>query len=209
RQGFGMTELGCAMTTPEGKERLGSVGTLAPSLLCVIRDINTGENLGPYKRGEICIKGPTIMKGYYKNEKATKETFTEDGWMKTGDIAYYDEDEYFFVVDRIKELIKYKGFQIAPAELEQILLTNPKIHDAGVIGIPNEDCGEIPLAFVVKQSSANLCEAEVHEHLARFVSKNKYLYGGVRFVDEIPRTPSGKILRKELKKLLARMPSKL
>ncbi|GJQ76618.1 hypothetical protein Trydic_g15480 [Trypoxylus dichotomus] len=209
RQGFGMTELGCAMAIPEGKERLGSVGVLAPGVSCVVRDINTSENLGPYQRGEICIKGAIIMKGYYKNEKATKEAFTQDGWMKTGDIAYYDEDGYFFIVDRIKELIKYKGFQIAPAELEQILLTNPKIQDAGVIGVPDEDCGEIPLAFIVKQPSATLNEGEVKEHLAKFVSKNKYLYGGVRFIQEIPRTPSGKILRKELKKLLKPVPSKL
>lgn len=112
RQAFGMTELGCAMVTPERIERLGSVGTLSPGLMCVIRDIESGENLGPRQRGEICVKGPTIMKGYYKNELATKETFTEDGWMKTGDIAYYDEDGYFYVVDRIKELIKYKGYQV-------------------------------------------------------------------------------------------------
>lgn len=107
-----MTELGLAINTPVGKERHGSVGVVVTGICCVIKDVETGENLGTHRRGELCVKGPTVMKGYYGNEEATRDAFTKDGWMKTGDIAYYDDDGYFYIVDRIKELIKYKGFQV-------------------------------------------------------------------------------------------------
>ena len=140
------------------------------------------------------------MKGYIGNDAATKDAI-RDGWMQTGDIGYYDEDKQFYIVDRIKELIKYKGSQSAPAEIEAILLSHPKIKDAGVIGIPDEECGELPLAYVVKQPDVNLTEKEVIDFVASLASKPNHLHGGVRFIHEVPKNPSGKILRKDLREM--------
>ncbi|KRT81441.1 AMP-binding protein, partial [Oryctes borbonicus] len=118
-----MTESGLAISFPPlNMEIPGSVGHIFPGISCIIRDPTTGENLGPLQRGEICIKGLNVTKGYYRNEEATKSAFTEDGWLRTGDVGYYDQNRYLYVVDRMKELIKYKGFQVAPAELEHILV---------------------------------------------------------------------------------------
>jgi len=169
----------------------------------------TGKSLGPNKVGELCMKGPFLMKWYINNPQATAETIDKDGWLHTGDIAYYDEDNQFFIVDRLKELIKFKGFQVAPAELEGLLLSNPKIKDAGVIGIPDEIAGELPFAFVVKQPGDTLTEQEVKDFVAKNVSNTKWLRGGVKFVDEIPKNPIGKIMRRDLKDLYKSMKAKL
>ena len=113
RQGYGLTEATLAVTGfPLDEERHGSSGRVFPYLLCKIRDPETGKSLGPNQVGEICIKGPIVMKGYYGNAEATKNAFTSDGWLLTGDLGYYDKDEFFFIVGRLKELIKYKGFQV-------------------------------------------------------------------------------------------------
>lgn len=149
------------------------------------------------------------MKGYLANDKATRETIDKDGWLRTGDLGYFDDDSQFYIVDRLKELIKYRGFQVAPAELEALLLTHPKIKDCGVIGIPDEFSGELPMAFVVKQSDEILSEKEVKDFVAKHVNKSKWLHGGVKFIDEIPKNPSGKILRRELRDLYKSMKAKL
>nr|XP_022913090.1 luciferin 4-monooxygenase-like [Onthophagus taurus] len=210
RQGFGMTETTLGVTfTPVEAFRPGSCGKLLPGISAIVRDPETGKLLGPNAAGELCFKGPVIMKGYYNNPEANKEIFTEDGWLKTGDIGYYDNDGFFFIVDRLKELIKYKGFQVAPSELEGILLTNPKIKDAAVIGKPHERDGEHPLAFIVKQDDVELTENEVINYVAGFVSKRKQLHGGVIFTDDIPKNPSGKILRRELRESIKKKMSKL
>lgn len=139
------------------------------------------------------------MKGYLHNEKATKETITPDGWLRTGDIGHYDEKEMFYITDRLKELIKVKGFQVPPAELEEILRSHPDIADAAVIGIPDERSGEIPRAYVVSKNS-KISEKDVKEYVAKKVAKYKRLEGGVEFITAIPKNNTGKVLRRELKK---------
>ena len=139
------------------------------------------------------------MKGYLDNEAATTGTLTEDGWLHSGDIGYYDAAHRFYIVDRLKELIKVKGFQVAPAELEDLLRLNKKVQDVAVIGVPHERYGEVPRAYVVKAASVELSEAELHEFVNAEVAEFKQLRGGVEFIEQIPKSPAGKILRRELK----------
>jgi acyl-CoA synthetase (AMP-forming)/AMP-acid ligase II len=135
------------------------------------------------------------MKGYLNNEEATAETLDGEGWLHTGDIAEVDDDGMFEIVDRLKELIKYKGFQVPPAELEALLLTHPAVADAAVIGVPDEECGEIPKAFVV--AGDDVTDDEIMEFVAEKVSPQKRVRL-VERIDEIPKSPSGKILRRVL-----------
>lgn len=141
------------------------------------------------------------MKGYYKNEEATKQTLTEDGWLRTGDIAHYDEDEHFFVTDRLKELIKVKGFQVAPAELEAILRDHPSVADAAVVGVPHQMYGEAPKGFVVLKNGTSTKPEQLQEYLTSKVAEYKRLSGGLVVLDSIPKTASGKILRRQLKNI--------
>lgn len=134
---------------------------------CMVRDPESKKVLGPYQVGELCFKGRMITKGYYENEEATRNTFSSDGWLFTGDLGYYDEEYHFYIVDRLKELIKYKGFQVAPAELEAILIQHPLIQDVGVIGKADEEAGELPTAFVVKKPNSNISEQEIKDYVAR------------------------------------------
>ncbi|XP_022913018.2 luciferin 4-monooxygenase-like [Onthophagus taurus] len=202
---YGTTEAHMIIaTTPPGSTNIKSVGKIGIATTLCIRDVETGRNLPANHQGEICTKSEMMMKCYYKNETATKEAFTEDGYLKSGDIGYYDEEGYIYIVDRLKEFIKCKGFQVSPSELEAVLITNKKIADVGVIGKPDESAGEVPIAFVVKVGGVNLSQEEVKEYLAGILSKHKQLYD-VYFVDEIPRTSSGKIIRRELKRLLNKM----
>ncbi|XP_018344315.1 PREDICTED: luciferin 4-monooxygenase-like [Trachymyrmex septentrionalis] len=194
KQGYGLTETTLAvLRSPDGKAKLGSVGVVVPGTLAKIIPIGeyeTDKTLGPNCEGELCFKGDLIMKGYYNDEESTKATIDKDGWLHTGDVGYYDEDGYFYIVDRIKELIKYKGYQVPPAELEAILLTFPGIQDAAVIGIPNDKSGELPMAFIVKEKNSNICEKDIIQYVNERVSNPKRLRGGIRFVDSIPKTPS-------------------
>src|SRR5438128_5027450 len=154
RQGYGMTETSpVTHSSPAdpAKMKMGSVGPPAPNTECKVLDPASGAELGPNQEGEVCVRGPQIMKGYLNNPEATAHTIDADEWLHTGDIGYADEDGHFFIVDRVKELIKYKGFQIAPAELEAILLTHPAVFDAAVIPCADHEAGEIPKAFVVKK----------------------------------------------------------
>ncbi|PSN43108.1 hypothetical protein C0J52_10474 [Blattella germanica] len=199
-QGYGLTEttLG-VLVSGTSAPRPGSVGRLVPATSCKVVDLETGKNLGPNKEGELCFKGPLIMKGYCGNPEATAEMIDKDGFLHTGDIGYYDEDCYFYIVDRIKELIKYKGYQVPPAELEAVLLNHPGIRDAGVTAVPDESAGELPIAFVVKEPGHKITKEEIIKYVEGQVSPQKRLRGGVVFIDSIPRTPSGKILRRQLK----------
>ena len=138
------------------------------------------------------------MKGYYNNEKATKDTIDSDGWLHTGDIGYYDSDDCLFIVDRLKELIKVKGFQVAPSELEDLLRSHPKVEDVAVIGIPDQEWGELPRAYLVTRKGADLSEDEVHNYIKNEVTSYKQLRGGIEFIEAVPKAPSGKILRREL-----------
>ncbi|KAJ3659978.1 hypothetical protein Zmor_011638 [Zophobas morio] len=210
RQGYGLTEATLAVIMMSlNDEKPGSSGKVVSYMSCKVRDPETGKSLGPGKVGELCFKGLMVTPGYYRNQEATRDSFTTDGWLLTGDLAYYDKEGYFYVVDRLKELIKYKGFQVAPAELESIILNHPKVQDVGVVGLPNEEAGELPLAYVVKKENVNMTEKEIINFLAEKVSSQKRLRGGVVFVPSIPKNPSGKILRRELRKMLTTYKSKL
>jgi acyl-CoA synthetase (AMP-forming)/AMP-acid ligase II len=199
RQGYGMTEL----SPVSHKSRLarvaetppGSVGALIPNTEARLIDPRTEKDVPEGEQGEIWVRGPQVMKGYLNNDEATAETLVEDGWLRTGDIARIDPEGFTFIVDRLKELIKYKGYQVPPAELEAVLVSHPKVKDAGVIGVPMDDGGEAPKAFVV----ADGVDAE---ELMAYVAKHVAPYKKVReveFVDEIPKSASGKILRRVLR----------
>jgi 4-coumarate--CoA ligase len=139
-----------------------------------------------------------IMKGYFHNDEATRNTIDSQGWLHTGDVAYYDEEGFFYIVDRLKELVKVKGFQVAPSELEDILRKHDKIEDVAIIGVPHEESGEAPRAYITVKKGQSLEEEEVHDYLRPKVAKFKQLKGGVEFRETIPKAPSGKILRREL-----------
>lgn len=157
------------------------------------KDLDVGEP------GEILIRGPQIMKGYLGRPDDTAAMIDPDGWLHTGDVGHVDADGWLFVVDRVKELIKYKGFQVAPAELEALLLTHPQITDAAVIGVYNDDGNEVPQAFVVRRPTATeLSEGEVMMYVAERVAPYKRVRQ-VTFIDAVPRAASGKILRRQLR----------
>ncbi|XP_077991036.1 uncharacterized protein LOC144445371, partial [Glandiceps talaboti] len=200
RQGYGLTETSPVLTlcSLHDEFHTASTGLLLPNTEAKVVDLETGDTLGVNEDGELCFRGPQIMKGYLKNEKATSEMVKDDGWLHTGDIGHYDETEHFFVIDRCKELIKYKGYQVAPAELEELLLTNPDIQDVAVIGLPDEEAGELPKAFVVPKSD-KLTPEDVIKFVEAKVAPHKKLRGGVEFMELIPKSASGKILRRILR----------
>ena len=200
RQGYGMTELS-PVSHKSKLERVaetppGSVGALIPNTEARLVDPETGEDAAEGEQGEIWIRGPQVMRGYLNNDEATAETLTEDGWLRTGDIGRVDENGFFYVVDRLKELIKYKGYQVPPAELEAVLVSHPKVRDAGVIGVPNAEGEEVPKACVV-------CDDGVDgDELMAYVAERVAPYKRIReveLVDEIPKSASGKILRRVLR----------
>lgn len=199
-QGYGLTESMGPVTfikTKEENTRYGTTGLLAATMEAKVVDTVTGKALPPNHKGELWLRGPTIMKGYFGNDEATASTLDSEGWLKTGDLCYIDEDGFLFVVDRLKELIKYKGFQVAPAELEELLLSNPEITDAAVIPYPDKEAGQVPMSFVVRKPGSNLSEEDVKKFVAKQVSPYKKIRR-VAFVTSIPKSPSGKILRKDL-----------
>jgi 4-coumarate--CoA ligase len=198
-QGYGMTELSpVSHLTPVGMFKPGSVGVTAPNTETRIVDPLTGEDQGAGADGEIWVRGPQVMKGYLNNAEATAHTLDADGWLHTGDIGHVDEDDHVYVVDRLKELIKYKGFQVPPAELEALLLTHPAVADAAVVGIPDEEAGEIPAAYVVLRPDSQATAEELMAFVAGQVAHYKQVRH-LEFIDAVPKSASGKILRRELK----------
>jgi len=196
RQGYGMTETSpVAYYTPPDAERDGTVGVLAPNTECRIVDPERGHDVQPGTCGEVWLRGPQIMIGYLNNPAATAATLDGEGWLRTGDIGMVDDDGYLTVVDRLKELIKVKGYQVAPAELEALLLEHPQIADVAVIPVADDDAGEVPKAVVVARGvlSASEVIAFVHPRVAHY-KRVRF----VEFVDVIPKSPSGKILRRIL-----------
>jgi len=198
QQGYGLTET--SPTTHWVGDELagrmpGSIGPPVPNTECRIVDVATHEDAAPGEPGELLIRGPQVMKGYLNNPQATALTIDRDGWLHTGDVARLAPDGSMRIVDRIKELIKYKGYQIPPAELEAVLLTSPGITDAAVIPLPDEEAGEVPKAFVVTDGS--ITPEEVTRYVAEQVAPYKKVRA-VEIVDEIPKAPSGKILRRVL-----------
>ncbi|MQM10858.1 hypothetical protein Taro_043756 [Colocasia esculenta] len=254
-QGYGLTEttgIGASADSVEESRRHGTAGLLVPNTQARIVDPETGESLPVKRTGELWLRGPYVMKGYFSNPRASATTLVSDGWLRTGDICYIDEDGFVFVVDRLKELIKYKGYQVmlpflllvepagrcsypllkldprtvtlpflrgqlilrifmvrtlprcavqvAPAELEALLLTHPQVSDAAVIPFPDKAVGQLPMAYVVRKEGSHLQEKGVIDFVARQVAPYKKIRR-VAFVLAIPKTASGKILRKDLVKL--------
>ena len=212
-QGYGMSELSpVSHATPfdGGREMLGSAAPLSscgwtvPNAVSKIVDPETGDEIDPpasglSDTGELWFSGPNVMAGYLGNDGATRETIDDDGFLHTGDLARVDSSGCVYIVDRLKELIKYKGYQVPPAELEALLLTHPQIADAAVIGARDDDSGEeVPKAFVVRQPGAELTAAEVMDFVAGQVAPYKKVRQ-VQFIETIPKSASGKILRKDLR----------
>jgi acyl-CoA synthetase (AMP-forming)/AMP-acid ligase II len=197
KQAYGMTEIVPTHVAPDDRPsaKIGSVGPCVPNTECKIVDVETGDILGPNQTGEIWVRGPVAMLGYLNQPLATAETIDADGWVRTGDIGWVDDDGYLTVTDRLKELIKVSGYQVAPAELEALLLSHPAVRDVAVVRSLDPKTGEAPKAFVVL--NAPITEAE----LAGFVAARAASYKRIRsfaFVDAIPKSPSGKILRRLL-----------
>ncbi|SDP00849.1 4-coumarate--CoA ligase [Nakamurella panacisegetis] len=206
RQGYGMSEMSpVSHTIPEDRDDipLGTVGVTLPNMVCKIVDPATGEEIeqpstGVSAPGELWCKGPNVMVGYLADPEATAATLDADGYLHTGDVATVTSEGYVSIVDRVKELIKYKGYQVPPAELEAVLLSHPKIADAAVIGMLDEEHEEIPKAFVVRQPGAELTAEDVMAYVAERVAPHKKVRQ-VEFIDAIPKSSSGKILRRQLR----------
>ena len=218
KEGWGQTELAGGATgiaRAYGDIKLGSCNQLSPNLRLQVRHTDTDCALGPGQVGEIVVRGDSVMIGYLNNEEANRTTFDSEGWMRSGDIGYFDQDGFLFIVDRIKELIKVKGLQVepiiflsflteiiqvAPAELEDVLRGLAGVQDVAVIGVESEREGEVPRAYIVREE-AGLTEETVHSYMKEQVAQHKQLLGGIQFVENIPKSAAGKILRKDLKAL--------
>lgn len=203
-QGYGMTEISpVSHATPGFNARPGTCGVTISNTLSRIID-KEGQDLGPNEEGELLVKGPQVMLGYLNNAAATDDTIDADGWLHTGDLARIDEEGYMTIVDRIKELIKYKGFQVAPAELEALLITHPAVADVAVVGMPDDEAGELPKAFIslkpgtTTDATATPSADDIMEFVAKQVAGYKKLHA-VEFIDAIPKSASGKILRRLLR----------
>ncbi|XP_068212910.1 uncharacterized protein [Palaemon carinicauda] len=208
--GYGLTETG-GVTGNGGPLgfKAGSVGKVMPYIKIKVIDVVTGEMLGENEEGEICINSPGNMVGYTNDLKATKDMIDDEGWVHTGDIGYFDKDNFLYITDRMKDLIKVKGFQVSPSELELILLSHKGISEAAVIGVPHERTGEAPRAYVVPVPGANLDAKQLHEYVKERVVPYKQVTGGIVFVDSLPRNLTGKLLRKKLQEEYKKTKSKL
>lgn len=211
-QGYGLTETTagfCRAIGVEESRRIGSVGRLSWGAEAKIVDPGTGVALSPGVPGELWVRGPFVMKGYLGDKESTSAILDSEGWLRTGDICSIDKEGVLFMVDRLKELIKCNGYQVAPAELEDLLQTHSGIDEAAVVGYPDDQAGELPLAFVVGRSGSNLHEAQIKDFVAKQVVHYKRIHR-VFLVDSIPKNAAGKILRKDLARLaLHQISSKL
>ncbi|MGE3847759.1 MAG: AMP-binding protein [Gammaproteobacteria bacterium] len=195
-QGYGMTEIAGASHVQREDDPAGSVGVALPNVEWRVMDPDGGAELDAGQHGEIWVRGPSLMTGYLNQPDATRATLDDEGWLHTGDIGYGDADARCFIVDRLKELIKFKGYQVAPAELEAVLLSHPAVADAGVIPMPDAESGEVPKAFVVKRGEVDA------ETLKAYVAARVAPYKKLRevvFVESLPKSPAGKLLRRMLK----------
>ena len=201
-QGYGMTELSpLTHVVPHHSPRPGAVGVTAPNSRTRIVDPVTGRDCGPNEDGEVWVSGPQVMIGYLNRPEATAAMIT-DGWLKTGDLGVVDDDGYLFIRDRLKELIKVKGFQVAPAEVEAELLVVSGIADAAVIGVPDDEAGELPLAFVVRSPGSEISADDIRAALKGKLASYK-VPQRIEFIDAIPKSAAGKILRRLLRDRLA------
>ncbi|XP_064467433.1 luciferin 4-monooxygenase-like [Ornithodoros turicata] len=202
RQGYGMTETsGMVTITPPNHCEHGNVGKPVPLCQVKVVDVENGEKLGPYKHGELRVKGPGCVQGYLNMPKGATDLYDAEGFLKTGDLGYYDEQGSFYIVDRMKALIKCMDQQVAPAELEDLLLQHWAVKDAAVAGVPHKEYGEAPRAFLVLDPAAagKVTEGELSRIVAENLAPHKHLYGGVEFVESIPKLDTGKNLRRALR----------
>lgn len=210
-QAYGLTETtGRVFSTmvPDETQAEGATGKLMPNCEAKIVDPETGAALPPAKPGELWVRGPLVMRGYVDNEEATVGTLDSDGWLRTGDLCYINNEGFLFFVDRIKELIKYKGYQVAPAELEHLLNSHPDVVESAVVPLSDEEAGQVPVAFVVRQSGSNIDESKLKHFVAQQVSPYKRIRR-IMFIDSLPKNASGKVMRKELVIKLSSATSKL
>lgn len=203
RQVYGLSETSPAVSSQSWEEwdkPIGSSGRLVPSMSLKIME--SGKEVRKGVEGELWVKGPNVFKGYYNNPKATAESLDAEGWYRTGDIGYVDDKDNIFITDRVKELIKYNGFQVAPAQLESLLLGHPAVNDVAVIGVYDQErVTELPRAYIVLAGGYKgdeKMEKELKGWLDAKVAPHKRLRGGIRFVDAIPKSNAGKLLRRVL-----------
>jgi len=198
KQGYGLTETSpvthATLPVPD-KIKPAAVGPCIPNTESKVVDFVSEAALGPNQRGEIWVRGPQVMQGYLNRPDATAAMIDAEGWLRTGDIGYADEDGYFYIVDRVKELIKYNAYQVAPAELEALLLGHPAVADAAVVGRPDEAAGELPTAYIVAREAVSA--EEIMAYIAERVAPYKKIRA-VEFIEQIPKSASGKILRRVL-----------
>ncbi|XP_053989894.1 uncharacterized protein LOC128882334 [Hylaeus volcanicus] len=205
QNGYGMTELSIITHLGDKTRPDGNLATFFPGLLCKVVDPETNETLRIGETGEVCVAGDHVMLGYFKNPSVTDQTIDKEKWLHTGDLGYFNPDGTLEIAGRLKELIKYKGYQVAPSEIEDVIQSYPGVKDAAVIGKPDEESGEVPMAFVVRLPNGKLTAQEILDYTNKHLSPQKRLRGGITFVEEIPKTPSGKILRRELLKLISKL----
>ncbi|XP_043257832.1 4-coumarate--CoA ligase 1-like [Colletes gigas] len=203
--GYGMTELSVISHISDIECNDENVGLLVPGFLCKVVNPETNETLPTGDVGEVCLKGDQVMLGYFKNPKVTAETIDDEKWLHTGDLGYFKQDGLLYITGRLKEIIKYKAYQVSPSEIETVIQSHPGVKDAAVVGKPDKMSGEVPMALVVKQPGSNVTAKEIIDFTNRNLSPQKWLRGGVIFVEAIPKNPSGKILRRELIKLIAKL----
>ncbi|KAI9072258.1 hypothetical protein K1719_045762 [Acacia pycnantha] len=201
-QGYGMTESTAVGTRGFNTEKFrnySSIGLLAPNMEAKVVDWKTGAFMPPGSSGELWLRGPSIMTGYLNNEEATMSTIDKDGWLHTGDVGWFDQDGYIHLSDRLKDIIKYKGYQISPADLEAVLILHPEIVDVAIIGVNDEETGEIPVAFVVRKVGSTLSQKTILDYVVQQVAPYKKVRKVV-FTDSIPRSAAGKILKRQLRR---------
>ena len=193
--------MGATANPPDRSDiRHGSVGLPVFDTECKVVDLETGKELPPGKEGEICIKGPQVMQGYWNKPQETAEVL-KDGWLSTGDIGKMDEDGYIYITDRKKDMIIYKGYNVYPRELEEVIFTHPAVEQCAVVGKPDLDVGEAPVAFVQLRQGAKATAEEVMEHTNPQIAAYKKIRE-VRFLDAIPVSPAGKLLKRVLREML-------
>ncbi|XP_044588469.1 luciferin 4-monooxygenase-like isoform X2 [Cotesia glomerata] len=200
-QAYGTTEL-CGIGTRQEKDyKKNSVGTIASNIQIKIIDPETGKILGPNEKGEACIKSPIMMTQYINNPEKTKQAIDAEGWLHTGDLAYYDEDGALFIIERLNELIKWRGHHVPPAMIEKLIQTLPGVGEVAVVGVPHLEDDEQPFAFVVKAPGCDITKEEINILVEKNLPDQMKLRAGIKFMDSIPHTASGKISKNELKQI--------
>lgn len=178
----------------------GCSGKPIPGIKMRIADLETGRSLGPNEKGEIRIKSPSCTQGYYNEPNA--DIYDEDGWLRSGDVGYYDENYCFYVIDRIKEMFKYKNWHVLPAILERVILKHPAVRECVVFGTPHETDGDLPTAaLILNKNNNNIKEDDIITFANEQLDDRQKLRGGIKFLNDFPRTPSGKVIKQQIKKL--------